>query len=123
MHRDLLPGNWGLYHTLIVAGVPVKRAIQLQNLYIHCGYASFGLNRADAALCIVTRELPLIAAKEIIRRAAEQGSAVVVLTPYDGRARQTMCREIVETHPSTTIDNRGYLLIFNNYLPKQHFRI
>jgi len=34
-----------------------------------------------------------------------------------------LCRQIVAAHRSTTVDNRGYLLIFNNNLPKQHFRI
>ena len=23
----------------------------------------------------------------------------------------------------TTVDNRGYLLVFNNHLPKQHFKL
>lgn len=123
MRRDLLPGDRGLYHALIAAGVPLRRSVELQNLYIYCGYASFGLNRADTAFCILTRDLLPADAKEIVRRASEQGSTVAVLAPYDGRARQAMCREIVGTHPSTTVDNRGYLLIFNNHLPKQHFRI
>ena len=27
------------------------------------------------------------------------------------------------SNASTTVDNRGYLLIFNNHLPKQHFKL
>lgn len=123
MRRELLPGDRELYLALIAADVPVRRAIQLQNLYIHCGYASFGLNRADAAMCIVTRDLTRTETLEIVREAAGKGNTVVILAPYDGRGRQSMCRMIVDVHTSTTVDNRWYLLIFNNYLPKQHFRI
>ena len=37
--------------------------------------------------------------------------------------RQALCRQLVAAHRSTSVDNRGYLLLFHNYLPKQHFRI
>ena len=46
-----------LFRELLAAGVPERRAVQLQNLAIHCGYATFGLNRADAEFCIATRSL------------------------------------------------------------------
>ena len=55
--------------------------------------------------------------------AGEAGHTVAVMSPYDGRVRQALCAQIVAQHRSTTVDNRGYLLIFNNHLPKQHFRI
>ncbi len=54
---------------------------------------------------------------------AAAGNTVAVMSPYDGRERRAMCLQIVAAHPSTTVDNRGYLLVFNNNLPKQHFRI
>ena len=55
--------------------------------------------------------------------AAAAGNTVAVMSPYDGRERRAMCLQIVAAHRSTTVDNRGYLLVFNNNLPKQHFRI
>ena len=51
------------------------------------------------------------------------GLGVVVMNPYDGREREDTCKEIVEAHLCTAVDNRGYLLIFNNRLPKQHFKL
>lgn len=123
MRRELLAGDRGLYEALLAAGVPQRRAVQLQNLAIHCGYATFGLNRADADLCIVTRDLPRAETLSLVRTAAEGGHTVAILSPYDGRERQALCAQIVSGHRSTTVDNRAYLLIFNNYLPKQHFRI
>lgn len=123
MRRELLDGDRRLYETLSSAGIPHRRAVQLQNLAIHCGYASFGMNRADADLCIATRDLPRAETLALVRAAAAGGHTVAVMSPYDGRERQALCAQIVAGHRSTTVDNRAYLLIFNNYLPKQHFRI
>lgn len=123
MRRELLPGDRSLYEALLGAGLSRRRAVQLQNLMIHCGYATFGMNRADADLCLVTRDLPRAETLALVRAAAEGGHTVAVLSPYDGRERQALCAQIVAGHRSTTVDNRAYLLIFNNYLPKQHFRI
>lgn len=123
MPSSLLAGDRSLYETLLEAGVPERRAIQLQNLAIHCGYGSFGLNCAKGELCIVTHMLAIDEVVDLVHDAAENGRTVAVMTPYVVPEWQSMCRRLVASHRSTTIDNRGYLLIFNNYLPKQHFRI
>lgn len=123
MRRDLLPGDRALYHALTGCGVGRRRAVQLQNLAIHCDYATFGLNRAGADLCIATRDLSRAETLALVRAAAAEGHTAVVMAPYEGRERQAMCRQIVAAHPSTTVDNRAYLLVFNNHLPKQHFQL
>lgn len=123
MRDGLLPGDRTLYEALTAAGISRRRAGQLQNLMIHCGYKSFGLNRADADLCVALRGLPRAETLALVRAASEAGHTVAVMSPYDGHVRQALCRQIVARHGSTTVDNRGYLLIFNNHLPKQHFRI
>jgi len=119
----VLPPRRVLYEALLTAGVSRRRAVQLQNLMIHCGYTTFGLNRADAEFCVVTRDLPRTETLALVRAAAEAGHTVALMSPYDGCERQALCGQIVAGHASTTVDNRGYLLIFNNHLPKQHFRI
>ena len=124
MRHELLPGDRQLCETLLAAGIPHRRAVQLQNLAIHCGYATFGMNRADADLCIATCDLPRAETLSLVRAAAGQRHTVVLLSPYDGRERQVLCAQIVAGHRSTSVDNRGYLLLFNHpYLPKQHFRL
>ena len=123
MRDDLLPGRRDLYEALLTAGVSRRRAVQLQNLMIHCGYTTFGLNRADAEFCVATCDLPRPATLALVRAAAEAGHTVALMSPCEGQDRQMLCRQIVAAHRSTTVDNRGYLLIFNNNLPKQHFRI
>ena len=123
MRDTLLPGDRALFRELLAAGVPERRAVQLQNLAIHCGYASFGLNRADAEFCILTQDLPRAETLALVAAAGEAGHTVALMSPCEGQDRQMLCRQIVAAHRSTTVDNRGYLLIFNNNLPKQHFRI
>jgi hypothetical protein len=123
MRDTLLPGDRALFRELLAAGVPERRAVQLQNLAIHCGYTTFGLNRADAEFCVATCGLPRPATLALVRAAAEAGHTVALMSPYDGCERQALCGQIIAGHASTTVDNRGYLLIFNNHLPKQHFRI
>lgn len=123
MRDTLLPGDRALFRELLAAGVPERRAVQLQNLAIHCGYATFGLNRADAEFCVATCGLPRPATLALVRAAAEAGHTMALMSPYDGCERQALCGQIIAGHASTTVDNRGYLLIFNNHLPKQHFRI
>lgn len=123
MREELLSGDRRLYEALLAAGVARQRAVQLQNLAIHCGYATFGLDCADADLCVVTRALPRREVYALVRAASERGHTAAVLWPYGDRERQALCRQIVAMHRSTTVDNRAYLLVFNNHLPKQHFRL
>ena len=77
MRDTLLPGDRALFRELLAAGVPERRAVQLQNLAIHCGYATFGLNRADAEFCIATRSLSRTETLALVGDAA----AAVLLEP------------------------------------------
>jgi hypothetical protein len=45
------------------------------------------------------------------------------MEPYADVERRNCCRRLAAEHPSTSIDNRGYLLLFNGTLPKQHFKL
>lgn len=121
MRTTLLPGDRTLYEALLAAGVGERRAMQLQNLAIHAGYGTFGLNRADAAFCIATRDLPRAELLALNAAALRTGATLAILEPNAGYDRRALCRQIVATHRSTSVDNRAYLLLFNNHLPKQHF--
>ena len=112
-----------VYDLVRAAGVSRRRAVELQNLALHCGYADFGLNRADADLCVVTCEPSETETRELVRAARQRGSTVVLLAPFEAGARAALCSALVQAHPSTSVDKRAYLLLFNNGLPKQHFRI
>lgn len=123
MQSELLPGDRKLYDALRAADVKERPAVQLQNLAIHEGYATFGLNRADAAFCIATAQLPPAQLPALAEAARKTGATLAIAAPHAGLERQALCRQIVAAHGSTSVDNRACLLLFNNYLPKQHFRL
>ena len=63
MKTELAEGDRSLYAALRERDVNERRAVQLQNLFIHCGYNRFGMNRAtEADLCIATADTPTNAA-------------------------------------------------------------
>lgn len=125
MKRDLRDGDRSLYERLKAAGIPQRRAVQLQNLAIHCGYRSWSIDRwtEPCEFCLLTPAVDDETTCEIVARAAEPGTTLALLDPYQGRERSELCRSVIEAHRGTTVDNRAYLLIFNNGLPKQHFRL
>ncbi len=123
MRRDIMVGDRALYRALLKLGLHERQAVQLQNLSIHCGCESFGINREDPQLVILGPDLPRTATLGMVHAAAVSRSTVVVLEPYRGVERQQLCAQIVAEHVSTTIDKWHFLVIFNNYLPKQHFQI
>ena len=117
-----------LYDALLSRGVVKRRAIQLQNLMTHCRYQSFaidcsmeqmqGVDMVVATLDVAADELSKMA--EVARQI---NCTLCVISPSFDKNRDKACRAIVAAHQCTSIDNRGYLLIFNNHLPKQKFRL
>lgn len=124
MKTELLEGDHALYAALRNRGVSKRRAVQLQNLFLHSAYTRFGLNcAADADLCIATVDLAPEQLPPLAEKAREEGTTLCILSPYADEKRRTCCTRLAAEHPSTSIDNRGYLLLFNGSLPKQHFKL
>ena len=118
-----MEGDRSVYALLKDRGVADKRAVQLQNLAIHCGFAEAGYDVAEGDLWVLSEELSRSRTLKLVALARTEKRTVVLMNPYASREREALCRMIRIQHPSTTVDNRAYLLIFNNHLPKQHFRI
>lgn len=113
-----------LYEALLACGVTRKRAVQLQNTMLYCGCRTFAINGdGSAEFNIATADYPADSLQSAYDAARRHGTTLVIMVPYANRERRDVCRAIVADHHSTTVDNRGYLLIFNNKLPKQHFRL
>lgn len=124
MRSELYTTDHSLYDALIAIDTPRRRAIQLQNLVEHCAYQSWSIDSLEQHPFIIatTRVQP----EELSRYndyARECGATLCIMAPYECAERWRAASEIIEAHHSTTIDNRGYLLIFNNHLPKQKFRL
>ena len=117
-----------LYDALLALGVAKRRAIQLQNLIAHCRYQSFAIDCSveqmeGCDLVVASRSI----APELLLMMADKASQIkctlCVMSPSIDSQRDKACRQIVSNHKCTSVDNRGYLLIFNNHLPKQKFRL
>lgn len=123
MSSKLHGDNSRLYDALVERGVARKRARQLHNLALHCDYSSWAIDAFDSQYTILTLNTSAEQLTEYSTRCREAGATLCILSPYYTAERWVECCQIVEAHPSTTVDNRGYLLIFNNHLPKQRFRL
>jgi hypothetical protein len=121
-----------LFDTLRERGFSRRRAAQLQNLYNFLEYTSAlfaedenQLPAMDAsALCFVMPTLPEHATHELVTAAEGSGCTLCVISPYGSRSRHKMARTLIARHRHTSVDNRGFLLLFFNHrLPKQHFKL
>lgn len=128
MRTKLLTDNRELYDALLSVGISKRRATQLQNLMEHCKYSAFKLDcqpqqieacdMVVATLATSAEELAAMAEK-----ARQEHITLCIMSPSYDQQRDKACKAIVEAHPCTSVDNRGYLLLFNNHLPKQKFRL
>ncbi len=126
----------GLFDELRRRGFSTRRAAQLQNLYTYKGYTSFVFADGEAplsiihyplsieTLCFATPSLPEEETLALVDRARGTGAALCLTSPYENRARRRLARILVEAHRHTSVDNRGFLLLFTDErLPKQHFKL
>ena len=126
MHKGLLSDeNRSLYDAIVALGTPTRLATELQNILTYCDYHTFSIDSADcvAEFNILTEHYPTAELNGALSRAAERGTTLVVMFPYLYRERTDVCQNLIDLHTSTSVDNGGYILFFNNYLPKQHYRL
>lgn len=130
MRRRVEGADTALYTELLLRHVSRRRATQLQNLYSHCGYANYlfadklPIMLDGVEMCIVPRECSVEELHLLTDEAQRTQTTLCILAPRDERARNRQCRRLVSEHHGTSVDNRGYLLLFNvEGLPKQHFSL
>ena len=124
MQNKLVAEMRDLHDALVARGIASRRCVQLQNLVAHCDYESWSIDTLrPCQMLIATMATTFEQLMEYADYAREQGITLCIMRPYNNAERWAVCSQIIEEHPSTTVDNRGYLLIFNNHLPKQRFRL
>ena len=125
MRSTLAVEEDAFFGEMIAARVPRKRAVQLRNLAAHCSYERVGMDCECAGLdfVVLTANTPSADLVQIAEQAKQSGTNLAIVAPYASRERNEACKAIVAAHRSTTVDNRGYMLVFNNHLPKQHFKL
>ena len=115
--------NLTLYNDLLAKGVAEKRARELHNTLCYIEGQSYSINEVECDLSILLADYPTVQLREAYEEAKREGVALVVGQPYLNRERQNEVLALQEEHCSTTIDNRAYIIFFNNHLPKQHYRL
>ena len=124
MNRKLAEGTGTvLYDLLRAEGIAAKSARQLHNLMFHIEAKSFSIDQVEGDVSILLPNYPTEALAAALEEAARDGLTLVVCHPYATRERQDAVSAMVNEHRSTSVDNRAYVLFFNNYLPKQHYRL
>ena len=128
MRSELNTERKELYDALLNINIAKRRAIQLQNLMEHCKYSTFKIDCEpqqikDCDMVIASIDIPAEQLAALADKAREEKITLCIMSPSRDKARDRACQAIVAAHKCTTVDNRGYLLIFNNHLPKQKFRL
>lgn len=112
-----------LYDSLIAVGVAEKRARELHNTLCYIEGQSYSINEVECDLSILLTDYPIEKLREAYEEARREGVTLAIYQPYLNRERQNEVKMLLDEHRSTTIDNRAYILFFNNRLPKQHYRL
>ncbi|MFR9620239.1 MAG: hypothetical protein SNH63_03335 [Rikenellaceae bacterium] len=104
-------------------GVKGRMAVELQNVYVHCGYRSYVIDpqvgeMADFVVC--TSAMTNERIDGVYEAAVEHGATIVV---ERGVGTTDQFSGIVKRHLSTVVDRPKYIIIFNNHLPKQYFQL
>ena len=124
MTRTLCEGSGtALYDSLIAVGLKEKRARELNNVLSYIEGKSYSINEVEGDLSILLADYPTNQLREALAKAKAEGVALVICQPYLNRERQDEIKSLIAEHRSTTVDNRAYIVFFNNRLPKQHYRL
>ena len=124
MAKKLVEGSGNeLYNALRENGVAEKRARQLHNTLHYIEGKSYSLNEVEGEMSILLADYPTTQLREAYEQAKAKSVTLVISQPYLNRERQLTVRALIDEHRSTTVDNRAYILFFNNRLPKQHYRL
>jgi len=132
MCGHLKESDTGLFDALRSMGISKRRSRQLHNLMVFCSYngyvivdgADTEIRFAPKTLCLITKNYPQESIASLVPEAERTESTICILEPTFSRTRNRICRNLVKEHLHTSVDNRGFLLLFfNSKLPKQHFKL
>ena len=97
------------------------RAKELLAIAQYCKYSTFSFDACkECDIVVLSSQCSNEEVANITEWAKINSTAVAIIKPYK---RKELCDKILEQLTSTSIDRYDYLLLLNNYLPKQHFRL
>lgn len=122
MQRKLYDLSSDIYPRLKACDIPERRCVEIANLMTVCSYDSWVIDSmSQTHLIVTTLDVGYTHLEEYAAYARKVGATLCIMNPYNNRERWEVCQRIIDEHPSTTVDNRTYLLVFNNHLPRQRF--
>lgn len=128
MCRKLKSEQRDLYDRLIALGTSKRCACELQNLMGHCHYSTFGIDcdieqMEGYDMVFASLQCNNDTLQAMAHKATELRMTLCILAPAHNHSRHACCKTLINNHRCTSIDNRDYLLLFNNHLPKQEFEL
>lgn len=111
-----------LFDKLKKADIKESVAIEIANLALHCNLSkvTFDLIDNESELVICSKNSSEHSISTLCKEAEKLGIAVVILSPY---TKKSLCNSLLQENRSSSIDRFNYMILFNNYLPKQHFKL
>ncbi len=117
LHADAI----GIKKQISASNARKYTTIELSNLAAHCKFDHVSLDcNAGKDLIICSEKCSDKVIYDLATAASQNGTAIVILSPYK---RRDICEKILAENHSTSIDRLSYIILFNNHLPKQHFKL
>lgn len=110
-----------LYRELLEINIEDGIAVEIARLANHCGFRTASIDSAlSEELIICSLRCSDETIYSLSKSAAQSGKAIIILSPYE---RREICDRVLRENRSTSIDRFNYLILLNNHLPKQHFKL
>lgn len=85
---------------------------------------AFNFQFSINTLCFLMPSLSDSDTLALVESAKGTGGVLCLVWPYETRGRRFLARSLVASHRHTSVDNRGFILLFTDErLPKQHFKL
>lgn len=129
MKRRIKGESREVYNTLRTEHVGRYWAVQLQNLHSFCRNHTLRFVMPNETIACPQKRTNAEQGDDERSKATElcdvaDKTIVCIVAPRYSRSRYRNCKALIAHHNGMSIDNRGYiLLIYDNKLPKQHFKL
>lgn len=110
-----------LYNELRALGINHRRSLQLQKMMQYCEASTYSINRTGEEFRIVTSYQTLEEINSLYKSSVEDKATLVFMWPRQNGERKRNLDEVLLQHQCTVVDNRAFIVVFNNHLPKQYF--
>ncbi len=121
MTGKLNPDARSIFDKISSIGIGKRLAIELSNLSLSCNCSTIDIdNLSKSGMSICTPNCSDKQIHQLASGAELNGTPIVIL---EARKHKAVCEKLIENCHSTSIDRVSYLILLNNHLPKQHFKL